>query len=170
MRLALIVIWLLLVLPLAIGLLSLFERKGLSLAWLSVTLLPFSLVTFWVIFRPELHVPTGFVLWVLVCAIPAVVIVSNCKIYTKAGQPAWAALIPFYNTYILLKIINRPWWWLLLMLIPGVGFVWVFLAQIDLAKSFGKDVSFGIGLVFIPVIFQALLAFGNASYSALEHS
>ena len=56
-------------------------------------------------------------------AIIAVIIVSLWKVFTKAGQPGWACLIPFYNLFILVKIAGREWWWFLLCFIPVVGIV-----------------------------------------------
>jgi len=91
-------------------------------------------------------------------------IVTFWKIFTKAGQPGWACLIPIYNLYILLKIVGRPWWWLILFIIPLVGIVISIIVSIDVAKSFGKSVAFGIGLILLGFIFYPILAFGSAEY------
>ena len=47
------------------------------------------------------------------------VIVASWKVFTKAGQPGWAVLVPFYNIYVLCKIVGRPGWWLILGPHPG---------------------------------------------------
>jgi hypothetical protein len=86
------------------------------------------------------------------------------KIFTKAGQPGWACIIPIYNLYVWCKIVGRPWWWILLMLIPFVNFIILIILIIDLAKSFGKGVGFGIGLLLLPIIFFPILGFGSAQY------
>ena len=86
------------------------------------------------------------------------------KIFSKAGQPGWACIVPFYNIYVLLKIVGRPGWWLILMLIPLVNIVISIIVYIDLAKSFGKGVGYGLGLVFLPFIFMPMLGFGSAQY------
>ena len=44
-------------------------------------------------------------------------IASVWKVFAKAGEPGWASIIPIYNTYVVLKIAGKPWWWLILMLI-----------------------------------------------------
>ena len=49
-------------------------------------------------------------------AIMVVVIVGFWKVFEKAGQPGWAAIVPIYNAYILLKIVGRPGWWILLFM------------------------------------------------------
>lgn len=87
------------------------------------------------------------------------------RIFTKAGQPGWAAIIPFYNVYVMLKLIGRPGWWLLLFFIPIVNLVLSIVVAIDLARSFGKGTAFGlIGLWLFSIIGQLILAFGSAQY------
>jgi hypothetical protein len=39
---------------------------------------------------------------------PALFVIPFWVVFTKAGQPGWAALIPIYNIYIILKIVGRP--------------------------------------------------------------
>ncbi|UKJ08953.1 DUF5684 domain-containing protein [Solitalea lacus] len=97
-------------------------------------------------------------------AVIAVTILIYWKIFTKAGKPGWAALIPIYNLIVLLEIIGRPAWWVILLLIPFVNFIILIIVSIDLAKSFGKSTLFGIGLAFFTIIFGAILAFGDAAY------
>jgi hypothetical protein len=86
------------------------------------------------------------------------------KIFTKAGQPGWAAIIPIYNWYILCKIVGRPGWWVILFFIPFINFIIGIIVCIDLAKSFGKGVGFAIGLILLGVIFFPILGFGSAQY------
>lgn len=92
------------------------------------------------------------------------IIVAMWKVFTKAGQPGWASIIPIYNLYIWCKIVGRPWWWILLMLIPFVNFIIAIILCIDLAKSFGKGVGFGLGLALLGFIFWPILGFGSAQY------
>ena len=92
------------------------------------------------------------------------IIVAMWKVFTKAGQPGWASIIPIYNLYIWCKIVGRPWWWILLMLIPFVNFIILIILCIDTAKSFGKGAGFGIGLALLGVIFWPILGFGSAQY------
>lgn len=91
-------------------------------------------------------------------------IVAMWKVFTKAGQPGWASIIPIYNLYIWCKMVGRPWWWILLMLIPFVNFIILIILCIDTAKSFGKGAGFGIGLALLGVIFWPILGFGSAQY------
>lgn len=94
-----------------------------------------------------------------------VAVVALWKIFTKAGEAGWKSIVPIYNTYILLKIIGRPWWWLLLLIIPFVNLVIAVIIALDLAKSFGKSEAFGIiGLFLFSIIGYMILGFGSAQY------
>ncbi|RMH25049.1 MAG: signal peptidase I [Planctomycetota bacterium] len=107
--------------------------------------------------------PIGIIA-VIYLAIIAVVIAGMWKMFEKAGQPGWAAIIPFYNTYILCKIVGRPGWWLILLLIPYINFVFWIIIMLDLAKSFARGVGFALGLIFLSPIFFCILGFGSSQY------
>ena len=104
------------------------------------------------------------VYFIFVLAIGVFLIICQWKIYTKAGKPGWACLIPIYNIVVLLEIVKKPIWWLLLMLIPVVNVVIAILIMIELAKVFGKDGGFTVGLILLPYVFYPILAFGDAKY------
>jgi hypothetical protein len=106
----------------------------------------------------------GPLFWIFYLAFTILILAAWWKIFTKAGQPGWACIIPIYNLYVWCKIVGRPWWWILLMLIPFVNFIILIILIIDLAKSFGKGVGFGIGLLLLAVIFFPILGFGRAQY------
>lgn len=97
-------------------------------------------------------------------AIGVVMLAAMWRVYTKAGEPGWAAIIPIYNIIVLLKIIGRPAWWIVLYLIPIVNFVIAIMVYDGLSKSFGKGTGFTIGLIFLGPIFLLILGFGSARY------
>lgn len=97
-----------------------------------------------------------------------ITIIGMWKVFEKANEAGWKSLIPIYNVYITLKIVGKPWWWLLLMLIPFLGIIWTFWASNLLAKSFKKDFGYTLGLVFLPFVFYPLLGFGDAHYHKLH--
>jgi len=104
----------------------------------------------------------GFLLvWLVVMV---VIVASFWKVFTKAGEPGWAAIVPIYNVIVLLKISGKPLWWFILMLIPIVNFIVLILVMISLAEKFGKSTAFGLGLAFLGIIFFPMLAFGDARY------
>jgi hypothetical protein len=86
------------------------------------------------------------------------------KIFTKAGKPGWAILIPFYNLYMMLKVAGKPGWWLILFFIPLVNFIILILMIVGLAQNFGKGTGFILGLIFLSIIFIPILAFGDSKY------
>ncbi len=104
-------------------------------------------------------------------AIAVVQIIAMWKIYTKAGQEGWKAIIPIYNFVILFKIAGLSPWLILCYLaavIPVIGgFVTlgmtIYLAY-NLAKAFGKGGGFTVGLVLLAPVFYMILGFGNAQY------
>ncbi len=106
----------------------------------------------------------GLIGMLLYIGLIVLVIAGMWKTFEKAGEPGWAAIIPFYNIYIMLKIAGKPAWWLLLFLIPLVNIVISIITMIDFAKKFGKDTGFAIGLALLGFIFFPILGFGAAQY------
>jgi len=100
----------------------------------------------------------------IVLSLTIVIIIAEWKIYVKAGKPGWAVLVPIYNTLVMLEIVGKPWWWILLMLIPVVNIVFAIWMLNLLSKSFGKDEGYTIGLLLLPIVFYPLLGFGDAKY------
>jgi len=106
---------------------------------------------------------SGLVLGVWL-AVMILCVVSLWRVFVKAGQPGWGILIPIYNAYLFLKVAGRPGWWLILLFIPVVNFVISIVVTFDIARRFGKGVGFGLGLLFLGIIFYPILAFGDARY------
>ncbi len=133
----------------------------------------------------------GFFLIVLaiVIAILVIIVISNWKILTKANEEGWKSLIPFYNKWTLCEVVGLSPYWVIELLV--VQALYLFIDQVlegsfivtslswlvslnslyfnvvyslSLAKSFGKDKSFGILTVFFPVITLPMLAFGKSEY------
>ena len=91
-------------------------------------------------------------------------VVAEWKIFEKAGEAGWKILIPFYNTYTLVKIADGNGVKFLLLLVPFVNIVYAIMLMVRLAKSFGQSGGFAVGLIFLPFIFLLILAFGGAQY------
>jgi Family of unknown function (DUF5684) len=96
--------------------------------------------------------------------IGVVMIAAMWKVFTKAGKPGWAAIIPIYNIIVLLNISGKPTWWIVLFLIPLVSLVFAILTYVALAERFGKGGGFAVGLIFLGFIFFPILGFGSAQY------
>jgi hypothetical protein len=112
----------------------------------------------------ELLFGAGLLFGLFYLGLILIYIIGVWNLYKKAGQPGWACIIPIYNVWVLLKIVGKPGWWILLLLIPLVNVVIGIIIIHNLSKSFGKDVAYTIGLIFLPMIFYPLLGLGNATY------
>jgi len=82
------------------------------------------------------------------------------KIFEKAGEPGWKVLIPFYNFYIWLRIIKKPLWWYIFILIPFINVFMILLMIVELLKCFNKH---GLGQqalgVIVPFFYLPYLGF-----------
>lgn len=101
-------------------------------------------------------------------AVAVLCIASVWKVFTKAGKPGWAAIVPIYNLVVLLEIAGKPLWWFILFLIPLVNIVVAFMTYISLAERFGKGAGFGVGLALLGFIFFPILGFGSAQYQGAQ--
>ena len=108
-----------------------------------------------------------FFMILIIIACVVLTMVAQWKIFKKAGKEGWKALIPIYNTYTLLQILNMEPMLCLLTLVPLAYFM---LGIVKLAKSFGKSTGFAIGLILLGPIFEMILAFGDAKYKQLPSS
>lgn len=103
----------------------------------------------------------------LIILIPILLIlaVAKWKIFVKAGRPGWESLIPVYGNYILTcTIAGKDSTTFILHFIPFINIYSTIVTSIALAKSFGKDDGFGIGLWILGIIFYPILAFSDAKY------
>jgi hypothetical protein len=99
-------------------------------------------------------------------------VIALWKVFEKAGEKGWKALIPIYNFWVLCEIAGRPGWWslsILLAWIPFVGWivpfvVWIIVA-LDLGKAFGQTTLFSVlALIIFSFIGLLILGFGDAKY------
>lgn len=119
-----------------------------------------------------------------------IMIIAWWKIFTKAGEKGWKAIIPIYNGYVQYKLFwNTKMFWITLALGLGAGicaaiggavliiiysllliavFVIAIMFNHKLSKSFGHGAGFTVGLVLLQPIFVLILAFGKSEYKKLE--
>ncbi|MDQ3048428.1 MAG: S26 family signal peptidase [Bacteroidota bacterium] len=80
------------------------------------------------------------------------------KLFPLAGEKGWKGFVPFYNFIIWLKVIKKPWWWMFLIITPGVNFLMVAIMSLLMAKSFNKRtlqdkvLAFLFGFIYLPYI------------------
>lgn len=99
-----------------------------------------------------------FIFWAVLVTFAVIV---QWKIFTKAGEPGWASLVPVYNAMVLARICGRQEIFGLVYMIPCVG---PFIVPFDVAAAFGKDTGFAIGLLLLGIVFFPILAFGSAEH------
>ena len=105
------------------------------------------------------------------------------KMFEKADLPTWQAIVPLYNLYVIIEHVKRPWWWVLVIVIPpfvmpgvflihivgsGVALAFWTIVNIDLAKMFSQKYDIGVGMAFAPFVFYLILGFGGAVYMGKE--
>lgn len=108
-----------------------------------------------------------FILMIPVLIVLVVMIISLWKVFQKAGQPGWAAIVPVYNEWVLFEIVGYPGWWALLSFVPFVNFFPAVMAMISyykLAKLFGKSDGFAICNIFFSYVTMPILAFGKSQF------
>ena len=98
-------------------------------------------------------------------AAAVLLVIGMWKMFKKAGQPGWAAIVPIYNGYILLKIAGKPGWWLLGFLISPISIIVSIFVGIEVAKKFGKSEAFGaIACGLLGGIGYMILGYSSAQF------
>lgn len=121
-----------------------------------------------------------FVIMMIIALVLGILyIIGAWKILSKANKPGWGALIPIYNQYLLCKVTGvNPWWILIvalspiLTIIPIIGGLASFaiciyfsiLVSVSLARSFGKEDGFAVGLILLAPIFYFILGVKDSTY------
>lgn len=103
------------------------------------------------------------IILIISLAIGIITLVSQWKIYKKAGKKGWECLIPIYNIIVLLQIVGLPVWYIALFFVPIANIYAMFKIYIELAHKFGKSTGFGVATVFFNIICLPILAFGKNS-------
>ena len=101
---------------------------------------------------------------IIALAVCIFLIVCEWKLFKKAGKPGWAAIIPFYNLYVLFDIIYGKGIKFLLLLVPILNVIISVAVSIRTAQVYGKGTGLGVLNLFFPFIVLPILAFGDAQY------
>ena len=80
---------------------------------------------------------TGWLITLLIIQI--IHFLGTWKLYIAAGRKAWEAAVPIYNAVVLMKIINRPWWWVILLFVPIVNLIMLPVVWVETIRSFGYN-------------------------------
>ena len=107
-------------------------------------------------------------IWIILLALSIVYLIGLWKMFKKANVDGWESLIPIHNTVVELQLGGIKSYWVFLTFIPFVNLIIYCWKSIRLAKAYGKDVGFGIGLILLPWIFVPILGFGTAQYVGIQ--
>src|ERR1700741_5079402 len=84
------------------------------------------------------------------------------KIFEKNNKPGWKGLVPFYNYYEWLKMMDKPWWWVFLMIVPGVNIIMYGVLGSHTALHFGKRKTTDlIAAALMPYLYIVYLGFAK---------
>ena len=140
--------------------------------------------------QKTLEILAAHLLIILVWAV--VWLIANWRIFTKAGEPGWKCIVPFYNEYTIYKFTWKAYmFWVTIgvsllatimnnlfqdssmsVLVSAIGVIAVCVLNIKkthrMAKVFGHGVGFTLGLLFFNPLFVLILAFGSSKYQGNE--
>ena len=100
-----------------------------------------------------------FILFLIPIGIGIFTIVCNWLIFKKAGKEGWEAIVPIYNTVVLIEITGLPMWYIALFFVPFANIFASVMIYLELARRFKQSAGFGVGLFFLTPIFLGILAF-----------
>jgi signal peptidase I len=90
-------------------------------------------------------------LYILFCLLSFIASIAGLwAIFEKSGYKGWMSVIPFYNFYIWLKVIKKPMWWYIFLLLPFINVFVILLMVVEICKCFKK---YGIGAQALGVLF-----------------
>lgn len=94
-----------------------------------------------------------------------ITVIALWPVFTKAGRPGWGAIIPIYNTYLLVKIAGYHGALTILFFIPLVNIVIAILVGLGVGRAFGKSTAFSIVLLWLlSIIGYFIIGYGKATY------
>ena len=88
--------------------------------------------------------------WILFALVLQIIhFLGTWKLYVASGHKAWQAAVPVYNAVILMKLINRPKWWVILLFIPTINLILFAVIWVETLRSFGRNKAIDTFLVLI---------------------
>lgn len=110
------------------------------------------------------------VYYILIIALCALTIIGQWKIFSKAGVGGWKAIVPGLNLWTLFQIVYGSGARMFMIFIPVFGEIYTYMTLFRLAKVFGKNGGFGVGMIFLTPIFEIILGFDKSEYAGALYS
>ena len=113
---------------------------------------------------------------IIFIALSIFLIVANVKVFQKAGKQGWEAIIPIYNSWVLVEIAGLDWWWFLIVCASSLASIISedlayigllaslfggFVVNYNLSKKLHKDTGFAVLMTLVPIIAIPMIAFGK---------
>ncbi|MFK7756579.1 MAG: signal peptidase I [Flavobacteriales bacterium] len=76
--------------------------------------------------------------YILLYVLIIILFVCLGPLFERAGKEKWKGYVPGLNFFVWLKMLKRPWWWLILLIIPGVNLIMLIILNIETGIAFGK--------------------------------
>lgn len=111
---------------------------------------------FWVIFY--------LVYFAAILIICVIAVIGNWFIFKKAGQEPWKAIVPFYNSWVMAEFTMGHGAYMFLPMLPAIGSIAAIYMMYKTCASFGKDIGFFLGYIFLYPVFHLILAFDKSQY------
>jgi len=91
--------------------------------------------------------------WIVNIILLVLIHIGLFRIFVKARRQGWEAIVPGYNLWVWLKILEKPWWWLILLAIPGVNVIMFLILVFLTMRNFEveKPVEIVVGILFSPI-------------------
>lgn len=121
-------------------------------------------ITMFTTFRGFTEYANSSLLYIISLGLYIISVIALWKLFEKAGEEGWKAIIPFYNAYMTSKLSMNNGWLFLLVLIPIIRVIYTGALCYAISKSFGKKTPYAIGLFFLYPIFIIMLGFDNSRY------
>lgn len=119
----------------------------------------------------------GIVIWLVLIVLAVLLVIALWRIFTKAGEKGWKAIVPVLNLITEYKISGMSPYFLLIYIgffIPFVNFfagiamfVITIIQIVKLGEAFGKSTGFKVGMVLLSPIFFLILGLGNSTYQGI---
>ncbi len=108
------------------------------------------------------------------------IIIPMCKIFKKAGEPWWKAIVPLYSTWVELKFAGFAWYWFIIYMILAIVYgytnnvnyvasfgliLFEFNVYYNLAKKFKKSNGFAVLCTLLPFVGLPILGYGKDKYN-----
>ena len=108
--------------------------------------------------------------WLIQLAMIGMMYAGMWMVFVRAGRQGWECLLPIYNIYVLFDIVYGEGVRMFMLLIPFYNIYVIIRLWVDLARKFGKNTGFAVGLLLMPSIFLLILGLDGGRIGGVAQS